>query len=123
MAKSDKANEKTNVIKTMNIANKTMIKNLFNDLKLIGKKRYFFKNGDEELYFVGKGLTVEIANTDGRIDIVIEKGGARVNYLDCYYLSESAKCRIATILNLNFINAAGCRDISRILLDELKNNV
>lgn len=107
----------------MNIANKTMIKNLFNDLKPIGKKRYFFKNGDEELYFIGKGLTVEIANTDGRIDIVIEKGGARVNYLDCYYLSESAKCRIATILNLNFINAAGCRDISRILLDELKNNV
>lgn len=99
-----------------------MIKNLFNDLKQIGKKRYFFKNGDEELCFIGKNLTVEISNTDGRVDIVIDKCGARVNYLDCSDLSVSAKRRIAAILNLNFINAAGCRDISQILLDELKNN-
>lgn len=38
------------------------IKNLFDDLKHLGKKKYYFKNGEEEIYFSRKDLEIEIVN-------------------------------------------------------------
>ena len=47
------------------------IKYLFDDLKLLGKKKYYFKNGEEEIYFSKNDLEIEIVNYNGNIDLVI----------------------------------------------------
>lgn len=97
-----------------------MIKNLFNELKKIGNKKYLFNNGDEELYFIGKNLTVEISSINNNIDIVIEKFGIRTNYRDCDALSVNSKNGLTAILNSHIVNRVSCQNISQILLEALE---
>ena len=58
------------------------IKNLFDDLKQLGKKKYYFKNGEEEIYFSRKDLEIEIVNINNNIDLIITHNGLRNNYIN-----------------------------------------
>ena len=58
------------------------IKNLFDDLKKIGRKKYYSRNGYEEIYFIKKGLEIEVINVNNAIDLVINHNGLRENYLN-----------------------------------------
>lgn len=75
------------------------IKNLFNQLKVFGKKRYYAKNSEEELSFINDIFTIEICNINGKLDIVIEYQGKRSNYLDSAVLSSAQKIQIESTIN------------------------
>jgi len=47
------------------------IKNLFNDLKKLGKKKYYSRNGEEELFFKNISIEIEIVSYNGLLDIII----------------------------------------------------
>ena len=77
------------------------IRCLFDDLKKLGRKKYYFRNGDEEIYFLNKkkSLEIEIANTNNNIDLIINHNGCRANYRVSESLSDSCKKDIELILN------------------------
>lgn len=93
------------------------IKNLFNDLKKIGKKKYFSRGCDEELYFTGNNVEIEITYINGHLDLIITHNGARNNYKNCPSLSQNCKFQITAILN-SFVGLdVKCKLLSTILLE------
>ena len=80
------------------------IKNLFDDLKQLGKKKYYFKNGEEEIYFSRKDLEIEIVNINNNIDLIINR------------IPENCKKEIKLILNSYLTTDVKCKKISQILI-------
>lgn len=93
------------------------IKNLFDDLKQIGKKKYYFKNGEEEIYFSRKDLEIEIININDNIDLIINHSGLRDNYENSNSIPDDCKKDIKLILNSYFSLEIKCKKISQILID------
>ena len=96
------------------------IKNLFDDLKQLGKKKYFFKNGEEELYFSRSDLEIEIVNIDDNIDLIINNQGKRTNYKNAENIPDNCKEDIKLILNSYLTNEVKCKKISKILIEIFK---
>ena len=94
-----------------------MIKNLFNSLKLIGRKKYYFKNGEEELYFFGENIVICIFYTNDKLDLVFEYAQKRENFLFTPILSELEKNNVKSILNSMLPLKERCNYISNILLN------
>ena len=92
------------------------IKNLFDDLKQLGKKKYYFKNGEEEIYFSRKDLEIEIVNINNNIDLIITHNGLRNNYINSNSIPENCKKEIKLILNSYLTTDAKCKKISQILI-------
>lgn len=92
------------------------IKNLFDDLKQLGKKKYYFKNGEEEIYFSRKDLEIEIVNINNNIDLIITHNGLRNNYINSNSISENCKKEIKLILNSYLTTDVKCKKISQILI-------
>lgn len=92
------------------------IKNLFNDLKQLGKKKYYFRNGEEEIYFSRKDLEIEIANINNNIDLVINHNGLRNNYKNSNSIPDDFKKEIELILNSYLNTDVKCKTISQILI-------
>ena len=93
------------------------IKYLFDDLKKLGRKKYYSKNGEEEIYFSKNDLEIEIVNYNGNIDLVINHNGLRANYLDSNSLSDSCKKDIKLFLNSYLAIEIKCKKISQILIE------
>lgn len=96
------------------------IKKLFDDLKQIGTKKYYFKNGEEELYFIANDLVIEIVNCNDKIDIIINCDGIRANFLNTSRLSDCSKKDIQMILNSLYTIDVKCKKISQILIEEIR---
>lgn len=96
------------------------IKNLFDDLKQLGKKKYYFKNGEEEIYFSRNDLEIEIINIDDNIDLVINHKGTRTNYENAESIPNDCKEDIRLILNSYLTNEVKCKKISQILIEIFK---
>lgn len=96
------------------------IKKLFDDLKQIGTKKYYFKNGEEELYFIANELVIEIVNCNDKIDIIINCDGIRANFLNTSRLSDCSKKNIQMILNSLYTIDVKCKKISQILIQEIR---
>ena len=71
------------------------IKNLFDDLKQLGKKKYYFKNGEEEIYFSRKDLEIEIVNINNNIDLIINHNS---------YLTTDVKCKKISQILIKIFN-------------------
>ncbi len=93
------------------------IKNLFDDLKHLGKKKYYFKNGEEEIYFSRKDLEIEIVNINNNIDLIINHKGLRNNYKNSNSIPEACKKEIKLILNSYLTTDVKCKKISQILIE------
>lgn len=93
------------------------IKNLFDDLKQLGKKKYYFKNGEEEIYFYGNNLEIEIININDNIDLIINHRGSRTNYLNSKSIPDDCKKDIRLILNSYLTTEVKCKKISQILIE------
>lgn len=92
------------------------IKNLFDDLKQLGKKKYYFKNGEEEIYFSRKNLEIEIVNINDNIDLIINHNGLRDNYENSNSIPDDCKKDIKLILNSYLTTDVKCEKISQILI-------
>ena len=92
------------------------IKNLFDDLKQLGKKTYYFKNGEEEIYFSRKDLEIEIVNINNNIDLIINHNGLRNNYENSNSIPDDFKKEIKLILNSYLNTDVKCKKISQILI-------
>ena len=93
------------------------IKNLFDDLKQLGKKKYYLKNGEEEIYFSRKDLEIEIANINNNIDLIINHKGLRDNYENSNSIPDDCKKDIKLILNSYLTTDVKCKQISQILIE------
>lgn len=93
------------------------IKSLFDDLKQLGRKKYYFKNGEEEIYFSRKGLEIEIININDNIDLVINHNGTRDNYLNSKSLPDNCKKDIRLILNSYLATDIKCKKIAQIIIE------
>ena len=99
------------------------IKYLFDDLKKLGNKKYFCRNGEEEIYFSGNDLEIEIFKADvfgDKIDVVINRNGSRDNFRNSPSLSEHCKKDIETMLNSHFSTQVKCKNVARLLIEEFK---
>ena len=67
------------------------IKKLFDDLKRLGKKKYYFKDGEEEIYFSRKDLEIEIVHINNNIDLIINHNGFRDNKKKIDFFEEYRK--------------------------------
>lgn len=97
------------------------IKNLFDDLKQLGKKKYYFKNGEEEIYFSRKDLEIEIVNINDNIDLIINCNGLRDNYENSNSIPDNCKKNIKLILNSYLTTDIKCEKISQILINIFNN--
>lgn len=93
------------------------IKYLFDDLKQLGRKKYYFKNGEEEIYFSRNNLEIEIININCNIDIVINYKGLRANYKNSESIPDDCKKEIKSILNSYLTAEVKCKKISQILIE------
>lgn len=96
------------------------IKNLFDDLKQLGKKKYYFKNDEEEIYFSRKDLEIEIINISDNIDLIINYKGLRENYENSNSIPDDCKKYIKLILNSYLAADVKCKKISQILIEIFK---
>ena len=96
------------------------IKNLFDDLKQLGKKKYYFRNGEEEIYFFRKDLEIEIVNINNNIDLIINHKGLRDNYENSNSIPYDCKKDIKLILNSYLSTDVKCKKISQILIEIFK---
>ena len=92
------------------------IKYLFDDLKQLGKKKYYFRNGEEEIYFSKNNLELEIVNVNGKIDLIINHNGLRYNYANSKSIPNNFKEDIRLILNSYLPTEVKCKKISQILI-------
>ena len=97
------------------------IKNLFDDLKQLGRKEYYFRNGEEEIYFFNHELQIEIISTNNNIDLIINSGETRDNYRKSKSIPENCKKEISRIIDSFLITADKCKKISQILLEIFDN--
>ena len=95
------------------------IRNLFDDLKTVGKKRYFSRNGEEEVYFVSKKLTIEISRCSNFVDLIINFSGKRNHYLESPLLSYDEKMEIRSALSALALTKPMAATITKILLASL----
>lgn len=93
------------------------IKNLFDDLKQLGKKKYYFKNGEEEIYFSKKDLEIEIVNINNNIDLIINCKGLRDNYENSNSIPNDLRESIKLILHSYLTIDVKCKKISQILIE------
>ncbi len=96
------------------------IKNLFDDLKQLGKKKYYFRNSEEEIYFSRKDLVIEIVNVNNSIDLIINHKGLRNNYENSNSIPSDCKKDIRLILNSYLNTDVKCKEISKILIKIFK---
>lgn len=97
------------------------IRFLFDDLKKIGKKKYYFKNGDEELVFFTKTFEIEIFRINNELGIIINYVGDRKYYLDSNVLSLIEKKKIKEFLDKSNLTQKDCKSIAHILLFAMQN--
>lgn len=98
------------------------IKHMFYDLNSIcKKKKYYFKNGEEELYFSNERIEVEIYHFNESIDLIISKDGNRANYQNSSLLSTSQKDHIYSVINSFAPIKVKCSTISNVLLGLFKD--
>ena len=95
------------------------IKRLFDDLKKIGRRKYLSRNGEEELYFLGNNLTIEIVKLGENLDIIICYNGERSNYLNSNSLSFDSKRQIEYVIKSTSSIEEKSKNISKILLDSI----
>ena len=93
------------------------IKKLFDDLKVVGRKRYHSRNGEEELSFEGENVTIEIFNTSLNLDLVIEYHGIRASYLKSDFLSTTSKATLQLLFDSVWPLEVKCQKLREILLD------
>lgn len=93
------------------------IKKLFDDLKRLGKKKYYFKDGEEEIYFSRKDLEIEIVHINNNIDLIINHNGFRDNYENSNSIPDDCKKDIKLILNSYLATDVKCKKISQILIE------
>lgn len=92
------------------------IEHFFDDLKTIGKKVYFSRNGEEELVFTNTRFQIEIYKTlDSEIDIVISADGVRENYLKTKALNNHQIEQIQTLLRAPLSMEMKCKNICQVL--------
>ncbi len=93
------------------------IKYYFDELKKIGRKTYFSRNGEEELCFSNKKFAVEIYKTvDHDLDFIISIDGVRENYQQTKALDKNQIEEIKALLIAPLSLDIKCRKISHILL-------
>lgn len=97
-----------------------IIKYLFDDLKQLGRKKYYFRNGEEEIIFSRKNLEVEIVNINNHISLIINCNGIRTNYIDAKSLDDVYKKEIKLILDSYVSVEVKCKLISKVILDCFK---
>ena len=96
------------------------IKYLFDDLKQLGKKKYFSRYNEEEVCYTGKHVQVEIIKCGGTVDLSLTVDGQKKNYLDSPYLSNNEKLQIKSVLSSYLSETAKANTISQILLSNLQ---
>lgn len=74
------------------------IKNQFNGLKAVGKKRYYSHRNEEVLSFSNQNVSIEISRCAESISLVIDWDGKRAQYLDSPFLSYNEKMQIHSAL-------------------------
>ena len=99
------------------------IKHLFDDLKCFGKKKYFQKNAEEELYFFNKSITINIYRIGNCIGINLNTNGKNENFMDSNILSIDEKNSINFYLKAYAFNPSYCKEVSKILLQALKKHI
>lgn len=99
------------------------IKNLFNDLKKLGKKKYYSRNGEEELFFKNISIEIEIVSYNGLLDIIISNKYGRKNYLYSESLTDLQKNEIYLIINGNYSTEIKCKKISSILFSVFQSDM
>ena len=100
-----------------------MIKNLFNDLKKIGRKKYCFRNGEEELYFVGENLGIGIYCSFDTFDLSITFDGSTCNYLDSPLLTFNQKERLLAAVRARHFLKKQSKTIVDILLEAFRDKI
>lgn len=96
------------------------IKKCFDNLRQLGKKKYFFKNGEEEICFSRKDLEIEIININNNIDLIINHKGIRDNYENSSSIPDNSKKDIKFILNSYLSIDVKCKMIAQILIEIFK---
>lgn len=92
------------------------IKYLFDDLKILGKKKYISRYNEEEIYFTNKQLQIEIIRYCTTIDLLITYHNQRNHYLDSPCLSYSNKMQIKSVLSSVSSETMKAKTIVEILL-------
>lgn len=100
-----------------------MIKYLFDDLKQVGKKKYYFKNEEEEIYFSNNYFEIEISYHSGCIDLAINYDGKRDNYFCSDFFSTNEKEKIKVVLNSCYSIEQKCKILSQLLLEISRGKV
>ena len=100
-----------------------MIKHLFDDLKQIGKKKYYFKNGEEEIYFSNNYFEIEISYHSGCIDLVINYNGMRNNCFCSDFFSTNEKDKIKIIFSSCDSIEQKCKNLAQFQLEVTKEKV
>lgn len=95
------------------------IKHLFDDLNVIGEKKYFQKNEEEELYFENTNISVNIYKVGTHISINLSVNGKIENYSNSCLLSIDEKQSINAYLMAHVVTSWSCAEVSRILLQAL----
>ena len=95
------------------------IRNLFDDLKTVGKKHYFSRNDEEIVCFVSKELTIELSRCEKLVDLVITVCGKRNHYMASPLLSYDEKMEIRSALSALALTKPMAATITRILLTAL----
>lgn len=93
-------------------------KHFFDDLKKIGKRKYYFRNGEEEWCFSNKDLIIDICKRDDYlIDLVITYNNIRSNYINSACLNYNQKMQLHSVIHSYNSIEAKCKSICQILLD------
>ena len=95
------------------------IRNLFDDLKTVAKKRYYSCNDEEAVHFVNKEFTIELSRCANLVDLVITFSGQRNHYLETPLLSYDEKMEIRSALSALALTKPMAATITRILLTAL----
>lgn len=91
---------------------------MFHDLnRICVKKKYYFKNGEEELYFSNGQIHIEIYHHDEIIDLIIGDGVNRMNYQHSPLLTANQKGQIYSAINSIDALECKCKTIDNVLLN------
>lgn len=98
------------------------IKHAFDSLSIIGKRKYFQKNEEEELYFKNSNITVNIYKIGTHIGINLNTRDKVENYMNSSLLSLDEKQSINACLNAYVLTPVDCNKISEILLQAFERH-
>ena len=93
----------------------------FDSLKKVGKKEYFSRNGEEEIFFYCNEYIVRVYSSCSKIDIAFGKNGQCQNYLNSPELTYNQKRQIQSALNAQTSIKVKGKTISNVLLETINN--